>query len=52
MNDDFNTPRAIAKLSACETAQELKAQAEILGLLQRNPQEVLESEVSHLPVDL
>ena len=52
MDDDFNTVRAISKLSACETAQELKTQAEILGLLQRKPEEVLQSELSHLLVDL
>ncbi|KQQ89214.1 cysteine--tRNA ligase [Massilia sp. Leaf139] len=53
MDDDFNTPLAVAELfdlasevnrtKSVETARQLKALAGVLGLLQRSPQEFLQA---------
>jgi cysteinyl-tRNA synthetase len=56
MDDDFNTPEAVAVLfdlatevnrnQSIEAATQLKSLAGVLGLLQRNPQEFLQGEAS------
>ena len=62
MDDDFNTPEAVAVLfdlandanrnqSSAETASQLKALAGVLGLLQRDPQEFLQGEASEGGLD-
>ena len=57
MDDDFNTPEALAVLfelandvnknKSNETANVLKALAGVMGLLQRSPNDYLQSEVGH-----
>lgn len=57
MDDDFNTPEALAVLfelanevnknKSIETANVLKALAGVMGLLQRSPNDYLQSEVKH-----
>jgi cysteinyl-tRNA synthetase len=61
MDDDFNTPEAVAVLfdlanevnrdQSVETATQLKTLAGVLGLLQRDPQEFLQSAVSEGGLD-
>ena len=61
MDDDFNTPEAVAVLfdlanevnrdQTVETAIQLKTLAGVLGLLQRNPQEFLQGAVSEGGLD-
>ena len=61
MDDDFNTPEAVAVLfdlanevnrnQSAEIALQLKALAGVLGLLQRDPQEFLQGEASEGGLD-
>ena len=61
MDDDFNTPEAVAVLfdlanevnrdQSVETAMQLKALASVLGLLQRDPQEFLQGAASEGGMD-
>ncbi len=61
MDDDFNTPEAVAVLfdlanevnrnQSAEAANQLKALAGVLGLLQRDPQEFLQGEASEGGLD-
>jgi len=60
LNDDFNTPEAMAILfdlsrqaninKSGESAAQLKALGSVLGLLQRNPQDFLQGKPLHLHV--
>jgi cysteinyl-tRNA synthetase len=61
MDDDFNTPEAVAVLfdlanevnrdQSVETATQLKTLADVLGLLQRDPQEFLQGAASEGGLD-
>jgi cysteinyl-tRNA synthetase len=56
MNDDFNTPEAVAVLfdlaneanrtKSAEAAAQLKALGDVLGLLQRDPEKFLQGDVN------